>query len=73
MSQGLASGTINLAETPNYGSIYLVAGKSGAQWLHQDGIAGEERRLRIALPLLFSTSPAAGPVEALAEKMSEAT
>jgi hypothetical protein len=42
MSQGLASGTINLAETPNSGSIYLVAGKSGARWLHQD-VMDEDR------------------------------
>ena len=53
ITQGLASGTINLVEAPNYGSIYLPGGKSGARWLHQDEIAEEERRLRVALPHFF--------------------
>jgi hypothetical protein len=61
MSQGLASGTISLAETSNYGSIYLVAGKSGARWLHQHEIAEEERHLRTALPYFFQEAqPRAG-------------
>jgi hypothetical protein len=41
----LASGVINLVESPRYGDLYLPAGKSGERWLHQDEIAKEEQRL----------------------------
>jgi hypothetical protein len=53
ITQGLASGTINLVEAPNYGSIYLPAGKPGDRWLHQDEIAKQEQRLRIAMLHFF--------------------
>jgi hypothetical protein len=54
----LASGVVNLAESPRYGDVYLPAGKStgksGERWLHQDEIAEEEQRLHMALPHFFA-------------------
>jgi hypothetical protein len=53
-TSGTINGTINLVEAPNYGSIYLPAGKSGDRWMHQDEIAEEGQRLSMELyvPLL---------------------
>ena len=56
----LASGVLNLVESPRYRDLYLPAGKSsgksGERWLHQDEIAEEERRLRLAFPFFFGDS-----------------
>jgi hypothetical protein len=50
----LASGVINLVESPRYGDLYLPEERSGQRWLHQDEIAEEEQRLHMALPYFFA-------------------